>query len=72
MAVRSAESELVEIALHVLAADLDVRGANRSLEKLPEALNRIHVESFAAPIIEERIFLASVLHSAMRVTVASE
>ena len=53
------ESELVQIAVHVLARDVDMRPAHRVLEQVPEALDIVHmVPSIGAVVVAAPFLLA--------------
>jgi hypothetical protein len=67
-----AERELVQIALHVLGADVDVGAANRCLEQPLEAFHRVGVVGHAMPVVVVGVLFLAVRHDTMLVAVRSE
>lgn len=70
--VRSAKSELIEIALHVLRADLEVNATKRRLQQPPEAFNGVDVERVAAQVAMDRVLALSVADTALLESVADQ
>ncbi len=53
------ERKLVEVAVHILLGDVDVRPAHGRLEQPPEALDRIGVVRRAVAVVVVGVFLSS-------------
>lgn len=66
------ERELIQIALHVFGADVNVGAAHRSFEQPPEALDVVRVVRLVGPVVVVRILLGTVLHGPVGVPVAAE
>lgn len=61
------KSELVQIPVHVLLRDVDVRAAHRVLEQVPEALHVVDVMPCVRPIVVPRPFFLPMPHGAVLV-----